>query len=281
MGTSGAYGGTPSWRGVRQRTQQWIGGSGSSGGEGGPGPNPAPSGPTPPPSPATAPSGAPASPPAASATGGVSPAMAALIRSLGTRLTTPGSGRSSSSAGQGLTSGGGSRGGGGRSYARASRAGARATSGVYGLRTASTEILAEIGLTLEDLTNLSESQQAQRIVDAAIGPTGSIDGSELRMVNSEVVLWALLQETAPAPSELVERWVVEYVWRSWITECGTQMQKLVNGKDRLRFELEMRAVLEAVVTAQGLPINRPLVTEDFQTAIQSALGSLKRIGGIT
>jgi len=135
-------------------------------------------------------------------------------------------------------------------------------------------------LTLAELTGLPRHQQARRIVDAALGPSGEINQSELRQVNFEVVLWALKEAVEPTPIELADRWVVEYAWEAWITESGSRIRDLAaNGRDRVLIEQEMRAALEAVVSARGLPTDRPLTSADFQAAIRGALSALGRITG--
>jgi hypothetical protein len=168
----------------------------------------------------------------------------------------------------------------GRSTARASTAGGRALGGAYGVRTGASATLGELGLDLGELTGLSRYQQAQRIVEAAIGPRGHVLDSELRQANASVVLWALTEEVEPTPVELANRWVVEYVWEVWVTESGPVLQEYSkDGSDRLRAEQEMRAALEATVSVHALPEGRALTTADFTAAIDAALGSLRRIAG--
>jgi hypothetical protein len=130
------------------------------------------------------------------------------------------------------------------------------------------------------LSGLTRYQQARRILDAAIGPRGDVLDSELRATNAAVVLWALTEEVEPTPVELASRWVVEYVWQMWITETGPTLQEhAAEGQDRVRVEQEMRAALEATVSANALPDDRPLTISDFTAAIEGALGSLRRISG--
>ena len=160
------------------------------------------------------------------------------------------------------------------------RVGGRALGGAYGARTGTAATLGELGLDLEELAGLSRFQQAQRILDAAIGPRGDVLDSELRKTNASVVLWTLMEEVEPTPVELANRWVVEYVWEVWITESGPTLQEhLPDGTDRVRVEQEMRAALEATVSAHALPEDRSLTTTDFTAAIDGALASLRRISG--
>ena len=264
MGTSGAYGGSPGWQRVKDQTQEWLNGGADGGGAGaGPPADPSPQAPPPdirepgPPVP---------TPPS------ISPALASIISVLGRAITSGGGG--GGGAARGLT------GGGGRSVARASNVGGRALGGVYGVRTGAAPTLRELGLDLAELAGLTRYQQAQRILDAAIGPRGDVLESELRKTNAEVVLWALTEEVEPTPVELANRWVVEYVWEVWITESGTSLQEhSPNSNDRVRVEQEMRAALEATVSAHALPEDRPLTTADFTAAIDDALSSLRRISG--
>ena len=261
MGTSGAYGGSPGWKPVRDQTQEWLGTGTAGSGVGSDGP---PVSEIPPPGTAGARPSVPRPP-------SISPALARIIAALGVALTGGGGGRR---GGGGLTSGGG------RSTGRASTVGGRALGGAYGVRTGTATTLGELGLDLGELVGLSRYQQAQRIVEAAIGPRGDVLESELRQANASVVLWALTEEVEPTPVELANRWVVEYVWEVWITESGPVLQEhSADGNDRVRAEEEMRAALEATVSAHALPEGRPLTTADFTAAIDSALGSLRRISG--
>jgi hypothetical protein len=263
MGTSGAYGGSPGWMRVKDQTQAWLnaGAGGGSGGDGASAP-PIPSTPRPDTSEARPPIPRPPS---------ITPPLASIISALGRALTRGG--------GDG-DGGGGLTGGGGRSTSRASTVGGRALGGAYGARTGTATTLGELGLDLGELAGLSRYQQAQRILDAAIGPRGDVLDSELRKTNASVVLWALTEEVEPTPIELANRWVVEYVWEVWITESGPTLgQHSSESDDRVRAEQEMRAALEATVSAHALPEGRPLTTADFTAAIDSALASLRRISG--
>lgn len=266
MGTADAYGGSPGWNKVRDQTREWL----DSGGGGIGGDDLAPTLPVPPPPSADLLEGG---PPMVGPT--ISPSLAVVIAGLGGLLA----GGSGGAAG-GRSSGGGSSGGGGRSTTRASSVGSRALGGAYGVRAGVAGPLAELGLDLAELLGLTRYQQAQRILDAAIGPRGDVLDSELRKTNAAVVLWALTEEVEPTPVELANRWVVEYVWEAWITESGPTLQEHVaDGYDRVWAEQEMRAALEATVSAHALPEDRPLTIADFTTAIEGALSRLRRIAG--
>lgn len=279
MGTSGAYGGSAGWSGVGQQTQEWL-----DGGAGTAGPADGSSGDSDAPPPAPPDDSTPELAPPSATPPPLPPPLAQLIGQLGRRLSSaggradgPGGGGTGRAGGTGGGSGG--SGGRGRSAGRASSVGGRAAAGVYGLRSGTPGPLAEIGLSLDELRGLSKHEQARRLLEAAMGPSGGIAESELRLANAELILWALNEEAEPTPLDLANRWVVEYVWQAWITEAGPTIRNhSANGYDSLRVEQEMRAALEATVVASGLPDDRPLTTQDFEQAIQSALKSLERIG---
>jgi hypothetical protein len=270
MGTSGAYGGSPAAKMVRDQTKKWLDAGGGSDGENSPPPPRVPLVP-PPDIPGERP---PVDIPTERPRPSIAPALAGIISGLGTLLA---SGGARSGGGGGGGGGGGLGGRGTRTAARASTVGGRALGGAYGARTGSAGALTEIGLDLAELSGLNRYAQAKRILDAALGPKGDVMDSELRKTNAEVVLWALSEETEPAPVDLANRWVVEYVWQTWITESGPALQEL--GANRARAEEEMRAALEATMSAHALPDDRPLTSADFTAAIDSALGSLRRISG--
>lgn len=271
MGTSGAYGGSSGWSGIGRQTEEWLGSGagGDAGGDAGDGD------PSDGPPPADVPPDVP---------GNQSPLtsapLAALIGRLGRRLSSSGGAGGGSGVGAGGGSGGGTATGGrGRSTARASSVGGRAAAGVYGVRSGVAGALAELGLSLDELRGIPKHAQAKRLLEAAMGPSGGISESELRLANAELILWALNEESEPAPIDLANRWVVEYVWQVWITEAGQTIRHHAgNGYDSHRVEQEMRAALEATVSAGSLPDDRPLTAHDFEQAIDSALKSLERIG---
>lgn len=269
MGTSGAYGGSAGSKKVKNRTKEWLDAGGGSG-SGGDGPLGSPGPPVPPIPPPDTPEDRPAP-----LRPSIAPTLLGLISGLGGLLAGVGRGGGGAGGGGGLSSGGE-----GRSTSRASTVGGRALSGAYGARTGGAAALAELGLDLNQLAGLTRFQQAQRILDAAIGPRGDVLDSELRSTNAAVVTWALGEEVEPTPVDLANRWVVEYVWEMWITESGPTLEEhSADGYDRLRAEQEMRAALEATVSANALPDDRPLTSADFATAIEGALSSLRRISG--
>jgi hypothetical protein len=262
MGTSGAHGGSPGWSGVGNHTQDWLNGGAEAGTA-----TTSPDGP---------PGSSPGDPPLPN------PQLAALIADLARRLARSGGGGPASGGG-GTGGAGGSAGtatgGRGRSTARAASAGGRAAAGAYGLRSGVAATLGELGLSLNELVGLSRHEQARRLLEAATDPSGDVAESELRLANADLILWALNEESEPTPIDLANRWVVEYVWQVWISEAGHIIRShSATGYNSLRVEQEMRAALEATVSAHSLPDGRPLTARDFEQAIKSALESLERIG---
>lgn len=241
MGTSGAYGGTSGWGGIGSGTQDLID---------------------------TGEVGGPDAPGTAQGDPQLNPQVSRIIRRLGGQLAAGG--------------GGGGGGGGGRSATRAASVGGRAVAGVNGLRNGSPAALAELGLSLSDMNGLDQWQQAQRLQEVATGASGEVTDSELRLANAEFIVWALDQEVAPTPVELANQWVVEYVWQVWVTEAGQRLtEKVDSTAERISYEAQMRAGLEVVVSASGLPDDRPLVAADFESAISDAIGRLHNIEGMS
>lgn len=272
MGTSGAYGGSPGWGGVSDQTEEWLGLGGGSSSAGGTGAS------TPPEGQDGSSTDAPDS--ASSGSTAYEAAIAGILGALGNSFATGGGSSGRTHVRRTRSAGHTEPTRTGRNTRRAATVGGRGLSGAYGLRSGVDSALAELGLSLADLEGLPKYQQAQRILDAAAPPSGDVNESELRVVNAEVVYWALNEEVEPSPLDLANRWIVEFVWQTWITESGPALRAhSADGYDSLRAEQEMRAVLEATITAQGLPTDRPLTANDFGKAIEEALASLGRIGG--
>lgn len=269
MGTSGAYGGSPGWGGVRDSTEQWIDAQPASGGGGGGG-NP----PVRPPEPSDRPPDI-QSPPPATPKPVVDPGVSQILQQIA-RLLAP---RSAGSGGE-ATSGGGSGLRGGRaSSGTATRSGGAASAGAYGFRAGDAAALGDLGLDVDDLRALGPYDRAKRIVDAASGAGAAIDQAEVKQVNADVVLWSLESQEAPSPADVVRRWVTEYVWQVWLTEAGAQLRDGTRqGEDTIALEREVRSTLEASVASVDLPPDG-LRAEHFQIAIEQLLGRLERIFG--
>jgi hypothetical protein len=273
MGTSGAYGGSPGWNDTRTDTNDWLdANSGSGDGQGsgdghGDGPpddvllSPGDQAPSPP-------SGDRIDPRVTQILAGVT---GRLVAAMGDTSSTPGGGRARRGTGAG--SGGG--GGGGRG--RAAVSGGIAVAGVYGLRSGDAAVVGDAGLSLVELAGLGPFQQAQRIVDAASGPSALIEQHEIREVNANFIWWAIKQDEPPPPAELVKAWVTEFVFRTWLTEAGSVLRDGTrDGAATHALEREVRVTLEAAASYVNLPTDGVRAV-DFQKAIGHLLGMLARI----
>ena len=134
-----------------------------------------------------------------------------------------------------------------------------------------TNILGDAGLDYEDLLALSPFQRAQKIVDAVSGSLSFLEDAELREVNARVVCWGLEQEPPPSASDLVGKWVTEYVLRIWLTEAGRTLRDgSLDGESTRTLEWEARAVLEEFVNDMDLPVDSASA-QNYATAIQDLL----------
>lgn len=274
MGTSGAYGGSAEWNDTRRDTEDWLGsGPGAPGsGSGQDGPDDSESSADAPPFPhdtTTLPA----------RLDGIDPRVARILAGVAGRLAGAAGGASASGGGGGRRVTGGASGGGGGSGGRSRSAalGGVAVGGAYGLRSRDAGAIAELGLSLTELDGLSPFQQAQRLVDAASGPSALIAQDEIREVNANFMLWAVQQDQTPSPADLVKAWVTEFVYRSWLTEAGSVLRDGTrDGAATHALEREVRVTLEAAVSRVELPASG-LRAANFHAAINQLLGTLGRI----
>jgi hypothetical protein len=134
-------------------------------------------------------------------------------------------------------------------------------------------------MSLSELENLSPFYQAKRIVDAASGPSALIDQAEIKEVNANFMWWVMDQEVPPSPAQLVEAWVIEYVFRTWLTEAGSTLRDgSRDGASTHSQEQTARQTLEAAARRANLAVEG-LRPSDFQAAIGRLLGMLTRIFG--
>lgn len=277
MGTQDAYGGSVGWNDTRRDTDDWLDtGAGSDGGsghgDGGDGDAPLPG--DEPPSPGD-------QAPTPTLPDRIDPRIARILAGVAGRLAAAGGGVPSTLGGGGgrRGAGGGTGGGGGRGRGRAAASGGVAIAGAYGLRSGDADALGDAGLSLADLDGLSPFQQAQRIVDAASGPSALIEQDEIREVNANFMWWSIQQDQPPSPTELVKAWVTEFVYRTWLTEAGSVLRDGTrDGAATHALEREVRVTLEAAASRVNLPTDGLRAT-DFQGAINQLLGILARIFG--
>lgn len=273
MGTSGAYGGTPGWNDSRDDTRDWLDAEPSSPISGDEGSDPDnddiredgdigdneadPEEMIPIREP-----------------GEIDPAIARMLAGIAGRLASTIAAGSGGRSGD-LRGGSASRAGGGRAGAASS--GATAIAGAYGLLSGNADALGDAGLRMDELEGLSPFEQARRIVEAASRTSALIEDGEIREVNANFVWWALQQEGEASPIKLLKRWIIELVFRTWLTETGSVLR---DGKRRgvdphLR-EQEAMATLEVAANRIDLSIDGVRAT-DFQRAIIELLGMLNRI----
>ena len=279
MGTQGSYGGSPGWSSTQQDTADWLdavpsltgnGESGDSDGE------------------AVAPEEIPT--PGNEAPGeaypgedinAIKPAIANILSGVTGRLAKIVGSGTGSNTGSGGGSGGSAAPGGAREGTRRSRSatsGGAAIAGVYGTLARNSDTLNDIGLSLDELDDLSPFGQAQRLVKAASETAMPLDDDEIRLVNANFVLWALQHnENPPPPGSLVKAWVIEFVYRVWLTEAGGVLRNgSREGASTHALEQEVRATLEAAANRVDLPTTG-LRAIHFQNAVQDLLGKLHRI----
>ena len=173
-----------------------------------------------------------------------------------------------------------------RAYGRraAARSGSLAIAATYELRSGGagsaggeTDILSDAGLSYEDMLALSPFRQAQMIVDAVSGSSSLLGDAELREVNARVVCWGIEREPSPSASDLVRKWVIEYVLRIWLTETGRSLRDgSLDGESTRTLEREARAVLEELVNDTDLPVDSASA-QKYATAIQELLLRIRDI----
>ncbi len=160
---------------------------------------------------------------------------------------------------------------------RAAFSGGIAVAGVYGLTNNESAAAADAGFNLEELLALPPFEQARLLVDAASGLSASIGEAEIREVNANFVWWGIEQESDPSAIDLVKRWVGEYVFQAWLTECGNRLRNgSLDGGSTYTLEQEARSTLEAGLRPIQFPVDG-VRSSHFESAIQRLLGMLNRI----
>lgn len=275
MGTSGAYGGSAGYTGVRDPIAEWVSGfaSGGSGDSGPDGPDDAPNEDSPP----TIPTPDPRAPAESGPATTTSPALAASLAALGRRLSattgTGGGGVGGGGGGRSLGTTGGS--GSPRSGTRVSAAGGGAAAAGYGYATRDAGLLAQVGLDLAELDTMSPRQVAQRIATVAPVNRDDLEGDELRRANIEFAIWAAEQTTGVTPEAVVRQWLTGYVWTVWQREVGRSLREL-DTRAMDNAESQMRAALEAKMGTLTISVDRAS-PEEFTRVINTCLASLRYV----
>jgi hypothetical protein len=168
------------------------------------------------------------------------------------RALQSGRGQSGVGGGAGRDGGGGGSGtsGGTRSSGTAGRVGGRAAAGVAALRSGNTAELRALGLDPAELDALtSDYAKAARIAEAATeGAPTSIQDEELRRAAAATAIWGLQQSDPPTPSDLVRRFVEEYLYRVITVELGARLRDgSTDGASSIPTEQTLRSTIRAMI----------------------------------
>ena len=169
----------------------------------------------------------------------------------------------------------------GRSIGRASRVGGTVLLGVSGIRSGNAAALQSIGLDLAELESLNPYQQAQRLLQVAMGTdsVATLEDDELQLAANRTAIWALKLEQDTDGRSLVRRFVVEYAIEVFLTESGTILRSGErDGVEAVNMEDRVRNTIEAVV--QDTPMEKvSLDADSLKMAIQSVLSRVFKIHG--
>lgn len=196
--------------------------------------------------------------------------------------TRGGSGGGGPAGGGGVRQGGasgvrGGRTGGGRSRQRAARIGAGAAAAGFALRAGDGAALQRFGLTLAELTGLSPTQQAQRIIDVIVGTATSIPDAEIARATSNMIIALLEADDEPAPVEVVRVFAVEYVFQICLTELGAAMRDgSRDGAASVVAEDDMRELIEACVASIQIE-GDSIETDALESAVDDVLEVTRRV----
>ena len=190
-------------------------------------------------------------------------ALPELISTLGRAIRSGGGSSDGPSAGGGIGSrgGAGQRGGRspsgtGRSAARAGRVGGRLAAGILGMRAGDGAALDAIGLDLAEMQGLDTYGQAQLLVRAATesGVATTMEEEEIQAASNKTAIWALEKPVAPDAIEIVQRFIMEYVYGVFLTECGSVLRSgYRDGRAAVAAENQIWDTIAALV--RGLPLS--------------------------
>jgi hypothetical protein len=179
----------------------------------------------------------------------------------------------------------GSRSGGGavRSAAASAGSAGRAAAAAYAFSTGDAAALDRLGLNYDELAALnSPTKVAQRIVDAACGPTtnSTIVDHEQRLVAADIAEWVISEQEGgylPTPEEIVRRTIATIIAEAVLVETGERADQHDQGE---LAESEIRDAAEALADRATLSISGATEAE-FTTAIESGIETLRKIKGGT
>lgn len=150
-------------------------------------------------------------------------ALGRAIKSGGGTSDGPSAGGGMSSRGTAGSGGGRSPSGAGRSMARAGRVGGRLAAGIFGLQTGDGATLGELGVDFAEMQSLDTYGQAQMLVRAATenSVATNMEEEEIQAASNKTAIWALERAEAPEAIEIVQHFIMEYVYGVMLTECGS------------------------------------------------------------
>jgi hypothetical protein len=111
----------------------------------------------------------------------------------------------------------------GRSVTRSAARGAAAIGGAYALRSGDVAALAELGLSLDELRDLSPRMQCARILEAVLGDGGHPDEAALHRAAAEQLKSILLSEEPPSEVDAIRGFVARFVFELTLVELQTDL----------------------------------------------------------
>ncbi len=223
------------------------------------------------------------------------PTVSDLIGALGIAIKSSGGASDGPSAGGGIGLRGTARSGGsrspsgaGRSTTRAGRVGGRLTAGILGFQTDDRAALEAIGIDFAEMQNLDTYGQAKMLVRAATENSvatnkeevaTNMEDEEIRTASYKTAIWALESSQAPEAIEIVQRFILEYVYRLMLTESGAILRSgNRDGIAAVTAENELWNTISALV--RGFPI-RPTGMDpaELGTAAKKVLEQVLQIHG--
>ena len=189
-------------------------------------------------------------------------ALPDLVSSLGRAFQSGGGASDGPAAGGGIGSPGGTRAssgrspsGTGRSTARAGRVGGRLAAGIFGMRAGDGAALDAIGIDFAEMQGLDTYGQAQMLVRAATenSVATSMEDEEIQAASNKTAIWALERSEAPEAIEIVQRFIMEYVYGVFLAENGSVLRSgRRDGVAAVAAEKQLRETIEALV--RGFPL---------------------------
>lgn len=159
----------------------------------------------------------------------------------------------------------------------------RAAAASYAYVTANEEVLAELGLSYDELRELGEPIDiVRRIVEAACGALSesTISHEEQRSVAAALAEWVLEQQAAghiPLPEEIVRKAIALIIYEVIMSESGALMR--AGGRPAWVGEMADDQVREAAeVRAEQAELSIDGVTaEEFSKAIEEGIEALRAV----